>query len=67
MNISNDNLLTIIFCFILNIIFVMPFLKKFPKAGYNQFLAFLAIIPGFNIIMLYYLPFAEWPVLKDKK
>jgi uncharacterized membrane protein (DUF485 family) len=41
------------------------FCKIFSKAGYSWALGFLILVPIANIIMAFYLAFAEWPVQKE--
>ncbi len=51
---------------IIGLIIVVPFWKIFTKAGFNSALSILMIVPIVNLIMMYYLAFAEWPVLKGR-
>ena len=39
--------------------------KIFSKAGYSWALGLLMLIPIVNIIMAFYLAFADWPVHKE--
>jgi uncharacterized membrane protein (DUF485 family) len=39
--------------------------KIFANAGYSWALGLLTIIPIVNIIMVFYLAFADWPVNKE--
>jgi hypothetical protein len=39
--------------------------KIFSKAGYSWALGLLMLVPIANIIMAFYLAFADWPVLKE--
>jgi hypothetical protein len=50
---------------ILGIIFVLPYWKIFSKAGFSGWLSLTQIIPFINIIMVFYLAFAEWPIHKQ--
>jgi hypothetical protein len=49
---------------IVGLIIVLPFWKIFTKAGFPGPLAILVIIPFVNILMIFFLAFAEWPALK---
>jgi uncharacterized membrane protein len=49
------------------VIFVLPFYKIFSKAGYPGILGLTMIVPLLNVIMLLFLAFSEWPVLKELK
>lgn len=44
------------------IIIVIPFWRICQKAGYAGWLSLLVLIPLANIIFIYFLGFAEWPV-----
>ncbi|OHB59776.1 MAG: hypothetical protein A2167_08810 [Planctomycetes bacterium RBG_13_46_10] len=39
--------------------------KIFANAGYSWALGLLMLIPIVNIIMIFYLAFADWPVNKE--
>jgi hypothetical protein len=39
--------------------------KIFANAGYSWALGLLMLIPIVNIIMMFYLAFADWPVNKE--
>ena len=41
------------------------FCKIFSKAGYSWALGLLILVPIANIIMAFYLAFADWPVQKE--
>jgi hypothetical protein len=45
---------------------VVPFWRIFTKAGFPGALSFLMIFPMLNLIMLFYLAFAEWPSLRNR-
>ena len=49
---------------IVGLIVVIPFWKIFTKAGFNSALSILMIIPIVNLVMIYFLAFAEWPAHK---
>jgi len=49
----------------LALIGLAPFYQIFRKAGYPGFLAILMLIPLVNVIMLFFLGFSDWPVLKQ--
>jgi hypothetical protein len=51
---------------IVGLIIVLPFWKIFTKAGFPGPLAILVIIPLVNILMIFFLAFAEWPALKGR-
>lgn len=48
-----------------SVFFLLPFWKIFSKAGYPGVMALVMVVPFLNIIMLFYLGFAEWPVLRE--
>lgn len=39
-----------------------PFWKIFSKAGFSGWLSLIMVVPVLNIVALYYLAFAEWPI-----
>jgi len=43
---------------------VLPYWKIFSKAGFSGWLSLTMIIPFLNIVILFYLAFAQWPALK---
>ena len=45
----------------------LPFWKIFSKAGYPGIMGLTMLVPLLNIIMLLFLAFSEWPVLKELK
>jgi hypothetical protein len=49
---------------ILSLIVLVPFWKIFQKAGFGGALAILMLVPIANIIMIFFLGFAEWPSLR---
>jgi len=44
---------------------VLIFCKIFSKAGYSWALGLLILVPIADIIMAFYLAFADWPVQKE--
>jgi len=46
------------------LITVIPFWKICSKAGFSGALALLMLVPIANIILPFYIAFAEWPALK---
>jgi hypothetical protein len=48
-------------------VIVIPLWKVFSKAGYPGALALGMILPLVNIVLLYFLGFSDWPVLKELK
>jgi len=49
---------------IASLIILVPFWKIFQKAGFSGALAILMLVPIANVIMIFFLGFAEWPSLK---
>jgi uncharacterized membrane protein (DUF485 family) len=62
-------MLLMVFLFYVSLIVLavkaLIFCKIFSKAGYSWALGFLILVPIANIIMAFYLAFAEWPVQKE--
>jgi hypothetical protein len=46
---------------------ILPYWHIFRKAGFAPALSLLMLVPLVNIVMLFYLAFAEWPVLKQQQ
>ena len=55
----------IFFGLIATAIKLLIFCKIFSKAGYSWALGLLMLIPIADIIMVFYLAFADWPVQKE--
>jgi uncharacterized membrane protein YhaH (DUF805 family) len=61
-------LLAFVIAFIVLVILAVKLLiccKIFSNAGYSWALGLLILIPIVNIIMAFYLAFADWPVNKE--
>jgi len=61
-------LLTVLITFMALVIIAIKlliFCKIFSKAGYSWALGLLMMIPIANIIMAFFLAFADWPVCKE--
>lgn len=55
----------LILIILLILLIVFPYWRIFSKAGFSGWLSITMIIPLLNIVVLFYLAFAEWPVLKN--
>ena len=44
---------------------VLPFWKICSKAGFSGALSLLMLVPIANIILPFYIAFAEWPALEE--
>ena len=44
---------------------ILIFCKIFSKAGYSWALGLLMLVPIANIVMLFVLAFAEWPIERE--
>jgi uncharacterized membrane protein YhaH (DUF805 family) len=54
------------FCaLVVTVIKVLIFCKVFSKAGYSWALGLLMLVPIANIIMAFFLAFADWPVCRE--
>jgi type VI protein secretion system component VasK len=51
--------------FFLLILFVWPYWRIFKKAGFSPALSLLMLVPLANIVMVFFLAFADWPALKQ--
>jgi hypothetical protein len=48
---------------VISFINVVPLWLICKKAGFHPLISLLALIPYFNILLLFYLAFTKWPVL----
>ncbi|HLA84593.1 MAG TPA: hypothetical protein VJL29_07345 [Thermoguttaceae bacterium] len=55
------------FVVLMSIAIVFPFWLIFQKAGFPGALALLMLIPLVQIVMIFYLAFADWPALQDQE
>ncbi len=51
---------------IIGLIVVLPFWKIFSKAGFSGWFSLAMVVPGLNVIALFYLAFARWPVRQSR-
>lgn len=49
---------------IMALIIIVPMWRICTKAGYTGWLGVLAVVPLANLILLYFLAFADWPALR---
>ena len=54
----------LVLLFVVGVVLI-PFWKIFSKAGYPGIMSIMMLVPLLNIIMVFFLGFAEWPVLKE--
>jgi len=47
------------------VISVWAYCKMFDKAGYSWALGLLMIVPIANLVIMLYLGFSDWPILKE--
>ena len=47
------------------LVIVVPFWKIFSKAGFPAWLSILMLVPLANLLLLFFLAFAEWPVHRE--
>jgi len=59
------SMLIVFIVLVLIAIKLLIFCKIFSKAGYSWVLGLLIIIPIANVIMAFFLAFADWPVLRE--
>jgi uncharacterized membrane protein YagU involved in acid resistance len=56
----------VLFAFVFGIVVtVWPYWRIFRKAGFSAALSILMMVPIANIVMLFYLAYAEWPAMKN--
>lgn len=51
--------------FFIGALVVLPFWKIFAKAGFSGWMSLTQIVPLVNVIALFYLAFAEWPIHRE--
>jgi hypothetical protein len=51
--------------FVIVAVMIIPFWQIFKKAGFSPALSLLMIIPIANIVMIFILAFAPWPIQKQ--
>ena len=59
-------ILMLFFAVIGALITVIPFWKICAKAGFSGALSLLMLVPIANVILPFYLAFAQWPALEKK-
>jgi len=59
--------LELIIIVLMALVVVVPFWRIFSKAGFSGALSLLMFVPILNVIMIFFLAFAEWPALKQKQ
>jgi hypothetical protein len=52
---------------LLTVLLVWPMWRICTKAGFPGPLGLMAVIPVLNLVLLFFLAFAEWPALREKK
>lgn len=52
---------------VIGVVIVVPNWKIFSKAGFSGWWSLLMIVPFINILLEYYLAFAEWPLQRELK
>jgi hypothetical protein len=50
---------------ITGVLVVLPFWKIFSKAGFSGWCSLSQFVPILNVIALFYLAFAEWPIHRE--
>ena len=52
---------------VIALVMFLPYWRIFKKAGFAPALSLLMFVPLLNVIMLFFLAFAEWPALKKSE
>ena len=52
----------LVFALVMTAVFVLPYFFIFKKAGWHWAMGFLMLLPLVNLVMLYVLAFARWPI-----
>jgi hypothetical protein len=65
-NIGLPELIIILFIVALGgLVAILPFWMIFSKAGFSGWMSLTQIVPLVNVIVLFYLAFAEWPIQRE--
>ena len=60
--------LIIVFVIACVVLFTLwPYWRIFKKAGFSPALSLLLLVPIANIVIIFYLAFADWPALKNNE
>lgn len=46
---------------------LLPYWKIFGRTGFSPWLSVCMVIPLLNLVVLYYVAFAEWPIDRSRK
>ena len=57
-------ILTVLLVVVAAALVVWPYSRIFRKAGFSPWLGLLMLVPIVNIVLIFYLAFADWPALK---
>lgn len=58
-------IIMIFFVLILTVIQIFAFCRIFSKAGFSWALGLLMLVPIANIVMFFFLAFADWPIHRE--
>ena len=58
-------LLAVLFGLLMTVLQVLVTCKIFSKAGFSWALGLLVLVPIANIIIFFYLAFADWPIHRE--
>jgi hypothetical protein len=60
-----DILIILCIVAVLLVVAILPYWFIFSKAGYSGWVSLTQLIPLVNVVALYYLAFAEWPIQRE--
>ena len=58
-------IIAVLFGLLMTVLQILVFCKIFSKAGFSWALGLLMLVPIANIIIIFYLAFADWPVQRE--
>ena len=61
---SGVSIWQLVLLIVLAIVIVVPYWRISEKAGYSGWLSLLILIPGINLVYVYFLGFSNWPSLQ---
>ncbi len=57
--------ISVLVSLVISIIVALVYCKVFSKAGFSWALGLLMLVPVANVVMLFYLAFADWPIHRE--
>lgn len=65
-NVGPQEVFVLMLIMMLGLVMLLPWFKICTRAGFSGWWCLVFVVPGLNLIALFYLAFAEWPVLRGR-